>query len=549
LARKNQLPGDPHWWRNAVVYQIYPRSFADANGDGIGDLRGIISRIDYLASLGIDAIWLSPFYPSELADGGYDVADYMDIDPRIGTLEQFDELVEKLHGHGIRVFVDIVPNHCSDQHAWFQAALAAGSGSPERERFIFRDGRGEQGELPPSDLSSHFGPEGWTRVPDGQWYMHLFTKEQPDFNWDNPEVNQYFLDVLRFWSDRGVDGYRIDVAHALKKNLEPLPDRASYSLAVMKDDGTDPLFDRDEVQEVYAQWREVFNDYDPPRVAVAEAWVHPNRRAPYASEAGLGQAFNFDLLASAWDADSFREIIEDNLQSAKETGSSSTWVMSNHDVIRHATRLVIPGYGSSPDGFSDENNWYVTHRMDHDLDLELGLARAKAATLLILGLPGSTYIYQGEELGLHDVLDIPSDQMQDPQWFRGEGKLKSRDGCRVPLPWAKAGSSFGFGPGGSHLPQPSWYSDSSVEAQENESSSTLNLYRKAIALRKELGTSDDLSWIDSPQGTTVFRRGNWIVATNFSDKPAELPTGEVILSSSGDESRLTSNSTVWLRAL
>jgi alpha-glucosidase len=549
LSRKNQLPGDAHWWRNAVVYQIYPRSFADANGDGIGDLRGIISRIDYLASLGIDAIWLSPFYPSELADGGYYVAGYMDIDPRIGTLEQFDELVEKLHGHGIRVFVDIVPNHCSDQHAWFQAALAAGPGSPERERFIFRDGRGEKGELPPSDLASHFGPEGWTRVPDGQWYMHLFTKEQPDFNWDNPEVNQYFLDVLRFWSDRGVDGYRIDVAHALKKNLEPLPDRASYSLAVMKDDGTDPLFDRDEVQEVYAQWREVFNDYDPPRVAVAEAWVHPNRRAPYASEAGLGQAFNFDLLASAWDAESFREIIEDNLQSAKETGSSSTWVMSNHDVIRHATRLVIPGYGSSPDGFSDENNWYVTHRMDHDLDLELGLARAKAATLLILGLPGSTYIYQGEELGLHDVLDIPSDQMQDPQWFRGEGKLKSRDGCRVPLPWAKAGSSFGFGPGGSHLPQPSWYSDSSVEAQENESSSTLNLYRKAIALRKELGTSEDLSWIDSPQGTTVFRRGNWIVATNFSDKPAELPTGEVILSSSGDESQLAPNSTVWLRAL
>ncbi len=404
-------------------------------------------------------------------------------------------------------------------------------------------------ELPPSDLASHFGPEGWTRVPDGQWYMHLFTKEQPDFNWDNPEVNQYFLDVLRFWSDRGVDGYRIDVAHALKKNLEPLPDRASYSLAVMKDDGTDPLFDRDEVQEVYAQWREVFNDYDPPRVAVAEAWVHPNRRAPYASEAGLGQAFNFDLLASAWDAESFREIIEDNLQSAKETGSSSTWVMSNHDVIRHATRLVIPGYGSSPDGFSDENNWYVTHRMDHDLDLELGLARAKAATLLILGLPGSTYIYQGEELGLHDVLDIPSDQMQDPSWFRGEGKLKSRDGCRVPLPWAKAGSSFGFGPGGSHLPQPSWYGDSSVEAQEQESSSTLNLYRKAIALRKELGTSDDLSWIDSPHGTTVFRRGNWIVATNFSDKPAELPTGEVILSSSGDESQLAPNSTVWLRAL
>ncbi|MDA2976733.1 MAG: alpha-amylase family glycosyl hydrolase, partial [Actinomycetota bacterium] len=334
--KTNQLPGPANWWRDAVVYQIYPRSFADGNGDGIGDLKGILSRVDYLASLGIDAVWLSPFFPSQLADGGYDVDDYQAIDERIGTLAEFDELVSKLHQNQIRVFVDIVPNHSSNRHAWFKEALEAAPGSPARDRYIFRDGKGPDGSQPPSKLASHFGPEGWTQVPDGQWYMHLFTKEQPDFNWDNEEVHQYFLDTLRFWSDRGVDGFRIDVAHALKKNLEPLPDRDSYALSVMKDDGTDPIFDRDEVHEVYAAWREVFNEYDPPRVAVAEAWVHPNRRPPYASANGLGQAFNFDLLASKWDADSFRKIITDNLEMSAETGSSSTWVMSNHDVIRHA---------------------------------------------------------------------------------------------------------------------------------------------------------------------------------------------------------------------
>ncbi|MEY5146563.1 MAG: hypothetical protein RL224_877, partial [Actinomycetota bacterium] len=428
------LAGSADWWRQAVVYQIYPRSFADSNGDGIGDLRGIISRVEYLASLTIDAVWLSPFYPSELADGGYDVADYRDVDPRIGTLVEFDELVEKLHARGIRVFVDIVPNHSSDQHVWFQEALRSPKGSKERARYIFRDGRGENGELPPSDLASHFGPEGWSRVSDGQWYMHLFTKEQPDFDWSNREVHEEFLQTLKFWSDRGVDGFRIDVAHALVKQLEPLPTRFSYSLEVMKDDGTDQLFDRDEVHDIYREWRELFNQYDPPRVAVAEAWVHPHRRPAYATTDGLGQAFNFDLLTSQWDSGAFRNVIDDNLAFAEQTGSSTTWVMSNHDVIRHATRLVIPS-GKEGVTFDTENHWYVNHRLDGDLDLAKGLARAKAATLLMLALPGSSYLYQGEELGLPDVTDIPSEQMQDPQWFRSEGKFKSRDGCRVPLPW------------------------------------------------------------------------------------------------------------------
>ena len=547
--KTNQLPGPADWWRDAVVYQIYPRSFADGNGDGIGDIKGILSKVDYLASLGIDAVWLSPFFPSQLADGGYDVDDYQAIDERIGTLEEFDELIARLHDKQIRVFVDIVPNHSSNRHAWFIEALAADKGSPARDRYIFRDGKGDGGNEPPSKLASHFGPEGWTQVEDGQWYMHLFSKEQPDFNWENEEVHQYFLDTLRFWSDRGVDGFRIDVAHALKKNLDPLPDRASYALSVMKDDGTDPLFDRDEVHEVYAGWREVFNDYNPPRVAVAEAWVHPNRRPPYASKKGLGQAFNFDLLASKWDAESFRKIIADNLAMSEATGSSSTWVMSNHDVIRHATRLAIPGYGDSADGFGDENRWYVKNRHNPNLDLEMGLARAKASTLLILALPGSTYIYQGEELGLHEVLDLPAESMQDPQWFRGEGKLKSRDGCRVPLPWTSSGSSFGFGSGGAHLPQPEWFAQVNVELQES-GDSVLNLYRKAIALRKSLFSSESIEWLNLGPQTAAFRRDGVVCITNFGSEPVELPAGEVLVSSSSViAGQLAPNSTAWVSSL
>ena len=542
------LKGPKDWWRQAVVYQIYPRSFADANGDGIGDLRGIISKVEYLASLSIDAVWLSPFYPSELADGGYDVADYRDVDPRIGTLTEFDELVEKLHARQIRVFVDIVPNHSSDKHVWFQAALQSPKGSLERARYIFRDGRGELGELPPSDLSSHFGPEGWTRTEDGQWYMHLFTKEQPDFDWNNREVHEEFLKTLKFWSDRGVDGFRIDVAHALVKELEPLPNRSSYSLEVMKDDGTDSLFDRDAVHEIYKEWRQLFNQYDPPRVAVAEAWVHPHRRPAYATTEGLGQAFNFDLLTSAWDASAFRSVIDDNLDFANQTGSSTTWVMSNHDVIRHATRLVIPT-ASGGVTFDAENHWYVNHRLDGDLDLDKGLARAKAATLLMLALPGSSYLYQGEELGLPDVTDIPSDQMQDPQWFRGEGKFKSRDGCRVPLPWSGTGSSFGFGPGGSHLPQPTWYSKFAVEVQDGVAGSTLELYRAALSLRKRLMQGEQLTWRSSEPGTLWFEREEgWSSFTNFNDSEVALPMGEVLLSSAEiSRGKVPANSTVWLK--
>ncbi len=553
MAEHTFLKGAADWWRQAVVYQIYPRSYADNNGDGIGDLVGITSRIPYLKELGVDAVWLSPFYPSELADGGYDVADYRNIDPRIGTLEEFDKMTEALHAAGIRIFVDIVPNHSSDQHEWFQAALKAAPGSPERNRYIFRDGKGEHGEIRPSELVSHFGPTAWTRItePDGtpgQWYMHLFAKEQPDFNWENPEVHEDFIKTMRFWSDRGVDGYRIDVAHALVKDLKNghLPERSSYDLSVMKNDGTDDLFDRDAVHEIYADWRKVYNQYDPPRVAVAEAWVHANRRARYASTEGLGQSFAFDLLGTPWSKKRFEETIDYQLKAADETGSSTTWVFSNHDVIRHATRF----------GLSEEINknlpkWFRSADRESKINFDLGLARARAASMLILALPGSTYLYQGEELGLHEPLNIPSEQMQDPQWFRSEGSI-SRDGCRVPMPWTSTGSSFGFGPGGAHLPQPAWFKDVNVEKQSGVAGSTLELYRKALKLRKGLVTDEKLTWVRhffNKNALHFVRPNGWVCVTNFGSKPIKLPKGKLLLNTAElVDGKLPANATAWLQA-
>jgi alpha-glucosidase len=543
VASHTFLAGPADWWRTAVVYQVYPRSFADANGDGIGDLKGIISRADYLKNLGVDAVWMSPFYPSELADGGYDVANYRDVDPKIGTLEEFDQLIHEFHERNIRVIVDIVPNHTSDQHPWFQEALAAEPGSPARERYIFRDGRGEHGELPPSDLASHFSPLAWTRVPDGQWYMHLFAKEQPDLNWDLPEIREDFLKTLRFWSDRGVDGFRVDVAHALVKNLDPLPSRSGYTVDLIPEDGTDPLFDRDDLQEIYREWRAVFNEYDPPRIAVAESWVPHSRKFLYASADSLGQVFNFDLVASEWGAEDYKKVVDQNVEFERESGSSSTWVLSNHDIIRHATRLAFPR------GL-DQSAWYEANRFNPDVDVELGLRRALAGTLHILGLPGSTYIYQGEELGLPEVLDIPDEDMQDPTWERYGHKSKSRDGCRVPIPWTRSGSSFGFGPNGSHLPQPQWFGDYSVEAQEGVPGSALELYREAIALRNTLLGDNSFRWIHTDDSVLHYERNNgWQVITNFGDTPVDMPVGEVLIcSAEHDGTMLPGNATAWLRA-
>ena len=539
------------WWRQAAVYQIYPRSFADANGDGLGDIPGIVSRADYLAQLGIDAVWLSPFYPSALADGGYDVADYRDVDPRLGTLDDFDAMVTALHDRGIRVVVDIVPNHTSDLHEWFQEALAAGRGSEARERYIFREGAGPDGSEPPTDWGAAFGGSAWERVEDGQWYLHSFAVEQPDLNWDHPEVRADFLKTLRFWSDRGVDGFRIDVAHMLTKDLtEPLPSRADLEL-IDRTSGRHPLIDRDEVHEIYAEWRRVFNEYDPPRTAVAEAWVEtPERRAKYASAEGLGQAFNFDLLVADFEAAQFRSIIADNVEQARLTGSSSTWVLSNHDVTRHATRYGLAPLGGRP--VKQGVEWIAAGGPEDQLDRERGARRANAATLLLLGLPGSTYLYQGEELGLHEVATITAEQRQDPAFFRG-GAFDGlgRDGCRVPLPWTASGSSFGFGSGGSHLPQPTWFAEYAVDVEAGDPSSTLSLYREALRLRHLLQTGEALAWIDTGRADVLrFARPNgWQIVTNFGEERFELgadAAGVVLSSLALDGQLLPGESTAWI---
>ncbi len=557
------VASDADWWRQAAVYQIYPRSFADDNGDGIGDLVGIISRVPYLAELGVDAVWLSPFYPSALADGGYDVDDYRDVDPRIGTLAEFDELVAALHGVGIKVVVDIVPNHSSDRHEWFRAALSAGRGSPERERYLFRDGHGANGELPPNAWPSIFGGSAWERVtePDGtpgQWYFHLFAKEQPDFNWELPEVHEDFRRTLRFWSDRGVDGFRVDVAHGLKKDLDAShDDLATIHRADLDAFGSHPLWDRDDVHEVYAGWRRVFDEYDPPRTAVAEAWVHPDRRARYASPEGLGQAFNFELLQAGFDAASFREIIARNLAEAAATGASSTWVFSNHDVVRHATRYGLTvdsgAVGGTPTG-AEGKAWLLAGGEPEFVDTALGLRRARAATLLMLALPGSAYLYQGEELGLPEVGEIPDLDRQDPAFFRNTGVEIGRDGCRVPLPWTAGGTSFGFGPAGAaapHLPQPEWFADYAVEVEAGVPGSTLELYRTALRLRRELQGAETLEWLEAsgPSVLAFARPGGWRTVTNFGDDAVPLPAGDVLVASGplrGDGA-LPGATTVWLR--
>jgi len=450
------------WWRHAVCYQIYVRSFADSDGDGVGDLPGISARLPYLAELGVDAIWLTPFYPSPQADHGYDVADYRDVDPLFGTLDDFDAVLEHAHHLGLELIVDVVPNHSSSKHAWFQAALTAGPGSAERARYIFQDGLGASGETPPNNWQSMFGGPAWTRVPDGQWYLHLFDTGQPDFDWSNPEVGDEFERILRFWLDRGVDGFRIDVAHAMVK-APGLPDVALPQAGDGLDDALPPAdrpyWDQPGVHDIYRRWHTILGDYPGDRMAIGEAWVDsPEAMARYVRPDELQQCFNFHWLKAGWSAQEFREVLAATVAAVEPVGASPTWVLSNHDVRRTVTR-----YG----------------------DGAVGLARARAALLAMLALPGSAYLYQGEELGLPEV-DVPVAARQDPQWRRGGGP--SRDGARVPLPWSGEQPPFGFAPDhtATWLPQPPQWSALTVEQQERDPSSTLVLVRDALRLRHEL---------------------------------------------------------------
>ncbi|WP_181768182.1 glycoside hydrolase family 13 protein [Streptomyces albidus (ex Kaewkla and Franco 2022)] len=516
------------WWRNAVIYQVYPRSFADGNGDGMGDLAGVRSRLPHLAGLGVDAVWLSPFYASPQADGGYDVTDYRAVDGRFGDLSDAAALIEDAHGLGLRVIVDIVPNHSSDQHEWFQRALAEGPGTPARERYHFRPGKGEHGELPPNDWESVFGGPAWTRTknPDGtpgEWYLHLFAPEQPDFDWQHPAVHDEFRTVLRFWLDMGVDGFRVDVAHGLIK-APGLPDTGSSGQLRLLGNQELPFFDQDGVHAVYRDWRRVFEEYPGERIGVAEAWA-PNsqRTALYVREDELHQAFNFHYLQTGWDADALRAVVTESLDAMRPAAAPATWVLSNHDVVRHRTRL-----GG-------------------------GLPRARAAALLMLALPGSAYLYQGEELGLPEVTDLPDEARQDPSFFRETGQDGLRDGCRVPLPWTSGGSSYGFGEGGSWLPQPEGWGELSVSAQTGDPDSTLELYRRALRLRREnddLGAGESVEWLPAPDGVLAFRRGGFVCTVNTGDEPVELPArpGQLLLASGTFDDGsllLPPDTTVW----
>ncbi|MEU8961223.1 glycoside hydrolase family 13 protein [Streptomyces sp. NPDC048491] len=528
------------WWRDAVIYQVYPRSFADGNGDGMGDLEGVRARLPYLRDLGVDAVWLSPFYASPQADAGYDVADYRAIDPMFGTLLDADALIRDGHELGLRIITDLVPNHSSDQHEWFKRALAEGPGSPLRARYHFRPGKGEDGQLPPNDWESIFGGPAWTRTADGDWYLHLFAPEQPDLNWDHPAVADEFRSILRFWLDMGVDGFRVDVAHGLVK-APGLPDIGGHDQLKLLGNDVMPFFDQDGVHEIYRSWRTILDEYDGERIAVAEAWTPTvERTALYVRPDELHQAFNFQYLGTPWDAKALREVIDTSLAAMRPVGAPATWVLSNHDVTRHATRFANPpGLGT---------------QLRTPGDRELGLRRARAATLLMLALPGSAYVYQGEELGLPDVTDLPDEVRQDPSFFRAAGQDGFRDGCRVPIPWTVEGPSYGFGSGGSWLPQPASWAGLSVEAQTGDADSTLELYRRAIAARRAhpgLGAGDDLRWLDAPEGVLAFTREGFVCTVNLTGRLVSLPLpGRAVLASApfavdGDRVELPGDTTVW----
>lgn len=535
------------WWRRGAVYQVYPRSFADGDGDGTGDIEGLRTRLPYLRDLGVDAIWICPWYRSPLNDGGYDVSDFRDIDERFGDLAAAERLIAEAHDHDIKVIVDLVPNHTSSEHEWFQAALAAGPGSPERARYIFRRGRGPDGSEPPTNWTAVFGGSAWERVDDGEWYLHLFDPTQPDLDWENEAVRAEFDDIFRFWLERGVDGFRIDVAHGMVKDTT-FPDVTGASRVLDATLVADhPHWDRDGVHEIIRRWRAILDASDRDVMMVAEAWVSPERLPLYLRPDEYHQSFNFDFLTAPWERDEAAAAIDRALDSASAAGSTPTWTLSNHDVMRHATRYGLPNE-------VDWRVWPITgpHEL---LDADLGRRRARAAGLLLMGLPGSVYLYQGEELGLPDVWDLPPEVLDDPVWENSDHQQKGRDGCRVPLPWTPDGPSFGFGTGPAWLPQPPEFGPLSAEAQAADEHSTLSMYRRALALRGEHFTNDEsFDWVEldgvGASHALAFRRGSGAVCVvNFGDEPVELPDGEVVISSvdlDAGSGELPGNAAAWL---
>lgn len=543
MTRSGEPATAEEWWRTAVVYEIYPRSFRDANGDGVGDLEGVRQSLPYLEALGVDAIWFTPWYRSPLADGGYDVEDYRRIDPAFGTLEQAERLIAEARERGIRTIIDVVPNHVSARHPWFREALAAPPGSEARRRFWFHPGKGTDGAELPTRWKNNFAGDVWTRTiaadgTPGEWYLHLFDSEQPDVNWNHPDVVREHEDILRFWFDRGVAGIRIDSAAHIMKHPALPEDTGDHP------PGAHPNLDRDEVHGIYRGWREIADSYDEPRLLVGEVWLpDPARFARYL-DGELHTAFNFDLMTRPWDAAALRSSIDLMLAAHAGVDAPCTWVLSNHDVTRPATR-----YGRADTAFSfDAKAWGIP------TDPVLGLRRARAAALLVAALPGSLYLYQGDELGLPEVEDLDRGEIQDPMFFRSQGENPGRDGCRVPLPWSGDAPPFGFSPAPgtpTWLTQPAAWSSLTVEAQERDPSSTLNLYRQSLRIRRADPDlmSAPITWLDVGPSVLAFRRGEFLSVTNFGDSPVPLGAEwEPVLSSAPlSPGGVPIDTTVWAR--
>jgi len=551
------------WWRTAVIYQIYPRSFADASGDGVGDLKGITQRLPRLQALGIDAIWCSPFFKSPQKDAGYDVSDYKDIDPLFGNLNDFDDLITEANALGIKVIVDLVPNHSSDQHVLFQAAINAPEGSAERAMYVFRDGKGKNGELPPNNWPSVFGGNAWTRTTNadgtpGQWYLHIFDSTQPDFDWSNPKVADMFDDVLRFWLDRGAAGFRIDVAHGMVKRAG-LPDikvinttmggaQAEEVLTIEELEASTPFWGQPEVHEINKRWRKVLDEYQD-RAMCGEAWIMPlERMATWVRPDEYHQTFNFGYLETPWNKQKMHKVVTDSLAAFGGVGAPSTWVLSNHDVVRHVTRMSYDEGNLPPQGDGIGPDFAQP-------DEAKGLRRGRAATAFMLGLPGGAYIYQGEELGLPEHTTLGGAYRQDPTWFRTKGERVGRDGCRVPLPWeAHSGDSLGFSTNGeSWLPQPSSYARYARDLQEGVAGSTLELYKRLLKVRKEMTMgAGEFRWAPEFQdeNTLAYVNNGVLVLSNFAGDPVVLPAGELLATTQHDlliEGELEHDQTVWIK--
>lgn len=568
------------WWRSAVVYQVYPRSFADANGDGVGDLQGVISRLDYLKSLSVDAIWMSPCFRSPQRDHGYDVSDYFDIDPMFGSIDDLDRLVSEARERDIKIVLDIVPNHCSVEHAWFQAAIAAGRGSAERERFYFRDGSGPNGDRPPNNWLSLFGGSAWTRVsePDGspgQWYLHVFDAGQPDFAWEHPDVQQHFDDVLTFWLDRGVEGFRVDAVTVVGKT-PGLPEGPTPppGLPASHASAMNQHFQRHDIARHYwARWRRTLDRYQaehPGRepFTICEAYMprKPQLVLDYVAPDQFHQAFAFDLMLSPWLPAQVKQFVDRYVTEVMNMGGALAWTLNNHDTHRSVTRY---GRADAAKAESWTGNNLVHSNMP--VDEALGERRSRAMAVFTAGLPGAFFLYQGEELGLPEVLTIPDDRRQDPIFHRTHGNEKGRDGCRVPIPWTRnSANNYGFSSDDarsapdSWLPQPESWGERSVEKFDAEPNSIMNLYRELLRARREsrrelvITVLEDFTWVDTGHDDVLtYRYRGVLVVLNMSDEPRKIDVmGDVLVESvpgalvnhSFTNGDIAPNSAVWLRA-